>query len=107
MKKHLFILLALVVTAVPAFAAISTDDIMSDTYIRNHGHSEEMVRLINLQNNQINGKLPMYKNEDPEWYTADKRVNFIRNVFKYFDCGLDVGNFGSDKIKYSTRYDDL
>lgn len=105
MKKYLFILIGFIVATSPVFAAISTDEIMSETYLRNHGNSTEMIRLIDLQNGQINGKPSKFKNTDPDWYTTDKRVKFIRDVFKYADCGLDTGTFGSHEIKYTPRYD--
>lgn len=107
MKKYLFILLSFIVVTAPAFAAVSTDEIMSEAYIRNHGNSAEMARLMDLQNRQINGKPAKFRDSDPDWYTTDKRVKYIRKFFQYADCGLDSETFGSDEIKYTTRYDAL
>ena len=106
MKKFLSILFLLSVFNLPSLAVITPEDAMSEDYIQNHGHSDEMSRLIDLQNAQINGEKSIYKGKDPALY-ADKKVNFIRRVFMYFDCGLDDGKFMQNNIDYTNRYDDL
>lgn len=107
MKKFLLISFILIATNLPSLAFITTDEATSQEYIQNHGYSDEMSRLIDLQNAQINGAKTTYRSNDPEWYTANKSVNFIRKVFMYFDCGLDDGKFMQNNINYSSRYDDL
>lgn len=103
MKKFLSALFGLFVfsaLALPSFAVITPEEAMSDAYIHAHGYSDEMYRLIDLQNSQINSTPPKYKSTDPAWY-ADKKVNFIRKVFMYFDCGLDDKKFMQHDIKYT------
>jgi hypothetical protein len=92
--------------ASPSFAVITPEEAMSQTYIQGHGYSGEMSRLIDLQNSQINCTQTKYKSTDPALY-ADKKVNFVRKVFMYFDCGLDDGKFMNHDTKFTTRYDDL
>ncbi len=65
-----------------------------------------MSRLIDLQHAQINCTQPKYKDNSPEIY-KDKKVNFIRRVFMYFDCGLEDGKFMQHDIKFTTRPDNL
>lgn len=92
--------------ALPSFAVITPEEAMSETYIQGHGHSAEMSRLIDLQHAQINCTQTKYKGSDPEIYN-DKKVNFIRRVFMYLDCGLEDGKFMQHDIKYTPRYDNL
>lgn len=99
----MFVFLSL---ALPSFAVITPEEAMSETYIQGHGYSGEMSRLIDLQHAQINCIQPKYKGDRPEIYN-DKKVNFIRRVFMYFDCGLDDEKFMQHDIKYTTRYDNL
>lgn len=106
MKKLLMSTFVLLAIMLPANAVITPQEATSETYIQNHGHSDEMSRLIDLQNAQINGAKSQYKGTDPAWY-ADKKVNFVRKVFMYFDSGLDDGKFMQNNIDYTTRYDDL
>jgi hypothetical protein len=106
MKKFLTIFLIYGFIILPSSAIVSDEDIMSEKYIMNHGHSKEMVRLIDLQNAQINGEKSRYKSDEPEWY-KEKKVNFIRQVFIYLDPASDDGKFMQHNIDYANRWDDL
>ena len=92
--------------ALPAKAVITPEEAMSETYIQGHGYSDEMSKLIDLQNAQINCTQPKYKGNRPDIYN-EKKVNFVRRIFMYFDCGLDDEKFMQHDIKYTTRYDNL
>lgn len=114
MKKFLSALFVFTAFSLPTFAVITPEEATSEAYIQNHGHSDEMSRLIDLQNAQVNGTAPTYKPPQefwqkinyPKWCTP-KKVNFVRKVFMYFDCGLDDGKFMQNNIDYTTRHDDL
>lgn len=106
MKKNLLILFALMSLGLPSLAVITPQEATSQSYIENHDGSGELARLIDLQKAQINGGKTDYVSPDPAWY-KDKKVNFIRKVFMYFDCGLDDGQFMQNSTNYSTRYSDL
>lgn len=106
MKKFLPIMFVLLAINLPSFAAITPEEAMSETYIQNHGHSDEMSKLIDLQNAQINCTKTNYISKDPAWY-ADKKVSFIRKVFMYFDPGLDDGHFMQNNIDFTNRWNDL
>ncbi len=107
MKKTLALLFVYAAMTLPSMAVVSTEEVMSETYIRNHGYSDEMVRLIDLQNSQINGRKPTYKNNDPEWYTSNKAVYYVRRIFMYFDPALDDQKFMDHNLEYTNTYDDL
>ena len=114
MKKSLFILFALLIVGLPTFATITPEESQSSSYIINHGGSVEMARLINLQKAQINGGDTTYKSTTAAWYTSkapkiltEKRVNFVRRAFMYFDCGLDDEKFMQHDTHFTSRYDDL
>lgn len=106
MKKILSVLCLYMAFVMPVSAVITTEESTSEQYTKNHGYSPEMSRLIDLQDAHINGSEPQYVGTDPAWY-ADKKVNFVRKVFMYFDPGLDDGKFGNNKIQYTTRWDDI
>ena len=109
MKKifsALFLTFVFVSFALPSFAVITPEEEMSETYIKGHGYSDEMARLIDLQNAQINCTQTKFKSKDPALY-ADKKVNFVRRAFMYFDGGLDDGKFMQHNTKFTPRYDDL
>lgn len=106
MRKFLYIILLVSMFHLPCFAEITTDEAISQTYIQTHGHSDEMSRLIDLQNAQINCERTKYRSNNPAWY-SDKKVNFIRQVFIYFDPGLDDEKFGNHSIQYTNRYNSL
>lgn len=107
MKKNLTILFIFIAFSTPTWAVITPEEAASKQYIKNHGYSNEMSRLINLQDAQVNGTKTKYVNNESEWYKNDKKINFIRKVFMYFDCGLDDGKFMQNNIDYTNRWDDL
>lgn len=106
MKKNLFVLFALIAFSLPSFAVITPEEATSQKYLENHNGSKELARLVELQKAQINGTKTNYVSSDPDWY-HDKKVNFIRKVFMYFDCGLDNGEFMQNSSNYTVRFNDL
>lgn len=106
MKKFLTLLLLYSSLVMPASAVITLDELNNQDYIKNRGYSEEMARLVNLQNAQVNGTKNTYKSNEPSWY-SDKKVQFVRNIFTYIDCGLDDGRFMQDNINFTTRWNDI
>lgn len=106
MKKVFLILILFLAANLSASAVVTPEEVTSRTYLDNHGHSDEMARLIDLQHSQINGVPVSFDRKEPAYY-ADKKVNFVRRVFMYFDGGLDDQKFMQHKIKYTNRYDSL
>lgn len=106
MKKILSVVFVYLAFVMPASAVITTDEAVSDPYIINSGHSDEMARLIDLQRAQINGNKSQYKNDDPDWYASNKKVNFVRKVFMYLDPNLDNEDFMQHNTKYTNSWSD-
>lgn len=106
MKKILFVLLAIVAVNLPSFAVITPEEAASEKYIQGHGHSDEMSRLIDLQNCQISGVKSQYKGKDPAWYSFFP-VKMVRRAFIYFDPSMDDNKFMQNDIHFTTKYDDL
>ena len=92
------------ITQVPACAIITTEEQFSAEYIKNHGYSNEMYRLMNLQHDQILGEKPTM-NYDVKVYRPWQ--NGVRTFFMYLDPGLDDQKFMQHDIKYTTRWDSL
>lgn len=130
MKRIIFLIFAMLIANLPSSAVILTEEVTSATYIKKHGYSDEMCRLIDLQNAHINGvdttypqhvwsgkdiRVPAYiARKLPKGYEqkladtiSEKRVNFVKKIFCYFDPGIDDGEFGNNKIKYTTGFEDL
>lgn len=114
MRKKLFVLIIFAAFSLPTFAVITPEEATSNQYLQNHGHSNEMSRLIDLQNAQVNNKEATYKPSQEYWQTVNypkwctpKKISFIRKVFTYFDGGLDDGKFMRNNINYTNRWDDL
>lgn len=107
MKKIVLLLTAIFMLNLSASAEITTEEALSPAYLHNHGFSKEAIRLIDLQQAQINGTKPMYKNLEPDWYTSNKAVKFVRDAFIYIDPALDNDLFMIEDIDPSTRWDDI
>lgn len=91
----------------PSHAVLSTDDSTSAEYIKKHGYSDEMARLIDLQKSQYNATDKKYKREEPEWYTSNKAVYYIRHAFMYLDSATDDQKFMEHKTNFSNGFNDL
>lgn len=107
MKKFIALLFLLSIVTLPCFAVLTTEETTSQNYLENHAYSKEMARIVDLQKAQINGTKTKYVSNEPDWYTNNKLVKFVRKTFMYFDCGLDDGKFMQDNINYTNRWDDL
>lgn len=107
MKKLLALLFVYCAVSASSYAYITTDDTVSEKYIQNHGHSDEMSRLIDLQHAQINGVKTEYV-QPAKWYNkwTDRHL-VVRRIFNYFDPATDDGNFMQNNIDYTNRWDDL
>ena len=106
MKKILLAVFVYMAFTLPSFAVVTPEEVKSEDYIINHGHSNEMARLMDLQDSQVNGIQSDYKSKNPAWY-AEKKVSFVRKVFMYFDPALDDEKFMQHNINYTNRWDDL
>ena len=108
MKKILLLAGLILIGNAHYCLALTNDDFNSAGYMKNYNYSDEMVRMVNIQKNKANGLKPNYNRNEPDWYTSNKKVNFIRKAFIYFDSGLDDHKFGEgDEIHFTNRWDDI
>ncbi|MDD3150613.1 MAG: hypothetical protein PHV68_07230 [Candidatus Gastranaerophilales bacterium] len=97
MKKTAILLSVFCVLALANSAkAISTEESTSETYLINHGHSQELSRIVNMQKKQINAEGSPKLRET--WIGAPVRI--IKKVFGYFDPCADDENFGENTIAH-------
>jgi hypothetical protein len=105
MKKILlFFVISLCFFQVQASAEITTEEQFSEEYILNHGYSQEMYRLMNLQHNQIVGNKSSLSEKEKIYKPWQ---NGVRRFLMYLDPALDDENFMRHDIKYTTRWDSL
>lgn len=108
MKKILLLAGLILISNAHSCLAFTNDDATSKDYMKTYDYSDDMVRLVNIQKNKANGLKSTYKYDEPDWYTSNKPVNFIRKAFMYFDCGLDDHKFmEGDDIHFTSRWDDI
>lgn len=107
MKNKILLAVGLmVVFTIPVRAELTVDDISSDAYLRNHGHSQATVDIINLQKSNASGEkadLPVYHKYDnkPAIY------KWVDKFFLYIDPATDDGRFMRQDIKYVPHVEDL
>jgi len=94
MKKFkLYFLIFCICISVSA-KALGPEQANSQEYIYNHGHSPEMIRLMELQKARIEPERP----EHAEIKHSNRFVKFFRNLFYERDVTVPVDNFGQDSI---------
>lgn len=107
MKNKILLLAGLVAIAgIPANAELTVDDLSSREYLLNHGYSETMVDIIDLQKSNINGE----KADIPIYHRYDNKpaiYKWIDKFFIYLDPALDDGKFLKRNQNFSPSVEDL
>jgi len=109
MKTKLF-LIALIATfaTLPSFASdvLTPEHSTSETYLKNYGHSETMIEMIQKTKAKANGEEYVTKQEQ---HTAEHLVlvSWVKKVFMYLDPALDNGTFMNHDIKTNPGAHDL
>lgn len=84
--------IAVGVSNINSASALSPTEPTSEKYLLDHGHSQEIVRMINLQKDRTEGKA----------YVVQKRDNqvkrFFRNLWFEQDLTLPTTDFGYNDI---------
>lgn len=107
MKNKILLVAGLMAAlAVPVRAELTVGDTSSDTYLKNHGHSQATIDIVNLQKSNASGEnfdLPVYHKYDnkPAIY------KWIDKFFIYMDPALDDGQFLRQDTKFVPNPDDL
>ena len=73
--------------------ALGETDSTSEEYLINHGHSQEAIRLINLQRKRVEGNTDI-KVENNSFFKK-----FLKNLWFEKDASLYNADFGHRKIK--------
>jgi len=104
--KRIFLItfLALLTGSNLVFAELTTDDVASPAYLKNHGHSDAIIWAVEKSIANVSGE-PL---EEPvnEKYQQPV-IKKIRQFFMYIDPALDDHKFMNHDINPSTRYSDL
>ncbi|OGI00116.1 MAG: hypothetical protein A2Y25_07415 [Candidatus Melainabacteria bacterium GWF2_37_15] len=87
------LLIGLVVMIMPAFALKSTE-VSEEKYLLDHGHSDEIVRMMELQKSRLEGDKPEHK----EFKTSNRIVKFFKNLFYERDITMPLNDFGQDRV---------
>lgn len=107
MKKSLFILgIAILFSALPSHAELTTADTVSPEYMENHGYSPAFVNAAQKSISQANGE---YTPTDYERKIYKKGiVRGVRRFFMYLDPAYDDKSFmNNHKIHTAPNIGDL
>jgi len=88
----LALLIGVVVYSLPSKALDPTEP-TSEKYLINHGHSQEIIRMINLQKDRTEGKILIPSK------SHGKLKKFLKNVWFEQDITLPTNDFGYGEIK--------
>lgn len=83
--------LALIGSSIQAWAAIDTEQMFSEDYLRNQGYSPHSIELINLR------KIDPYAAHKEE-EVQNTPLNWTKKFYNYMDPTADGGNFGKGII---------
>ncbi len=88
----LSVLLVMVLNCPPS-KALTPADITSEKYLIDHGHSKEIVRMINLQKERDEGKA------SPTSKSQGRAKKFLKNLWYEQDVTLPTKDFGYNDVK--------
>lgn len=106
MKKTYLLICSLLIATAPAFAELTTSDVVSEDYLKNHGYSPALIQATHRSISQANGE------ENPTYYERDiYKKGFVRGVrrfFMYLDPSYDDQSFmNNHKIHTTPNIGDL
>ncbi len=91
LKLFLVLLMTLVINNLPV-KALAPTDATSEKYLIDHGHSPEIVRMINLQKERIEG------NSGVRSESQNKFKKFLKNLWFEQDMTMPLTDFGYNKV---------
>ena len=100
------LLIGLVVMVMPAFA-LRTNEVTEEKYLIDHGHSDEIVRMMELQKSrlEINNEEPIKEEPKTFWGKVGKHMEnsritkFCRNLIYERDVTMPTEKFGQDRVR--------
>lgn len=75
--------------------ALKSTDITKEQYLINHGHSDDMVRMVEIQKSRLEPEKPEHK----KFETKSRFVKFFKNIFYEKDLTMPLEDFGQDRIR--------
>ncbi len=105
-KKLLIVALLAMAFQIPAGAVVTTDEAISEQYMRNTGYSQQTVEMVSVSNARGVGE---------EYYTKDEQtlknsngfVKFWRKLYAYFDPAAEDYSFYHHDTTTTPSYTDL
>lgn len=95
MKNFKYILLTFCLIASLGAHALRANEASEREYILNHGHSEEIVRMIELQKSRTERPRPEHK----KFKNSNRLIKLFKNLFYERDITMPLEKFGQDKMR--------
>ena len=94
--RNPFLILILCLVILGSFAkmpvnALTQKDAVEEAYFIKHGHSDEIIRMIELQKSRI-------EPEEKKIKKNNRFVKFFKNLFYERDITMPLSDFGQDRI---------
>lgn len=105
-KKTLITLLALAAFQIPVNASVTTDEAISERYMRNTGYSQQTVEMVTVSNARGVGK-EYYTPEEKKLQKSNGFVKFWKKLYAYFDPAAEDYSFYHHDTTTTPSYTDL
>lgn len=94
--KNFYILILMFCLAVSGSAnALKSTDANTPEYIEKHGHSYEIIRMMELQKARVEPEKPEHREDK----TNNRFVRFFKNIFYERDLTMPLNDFGHDRVR--------
>ncbi|EKE02334.1 MAG: hypothetical protein ACD_20C00399G0019 [uncultured bacterium] len=97
-NKISLVLAVLLISNLSANAEITNDEIINKSYMHNQGHSNDVVKLVEIQKARAEGReIPIAdtRYKVGKWYLPQKYSTFMRNLIQEKDATLYTNEFGT------------
>lgn len=94
MIKYICFLYLATFLILPAHA-LKSNEVSEEKYLIDHGHSDEIVRMIDLQKSRVEKDTPNQK----KFEKSNRLKKFFQNLFRERDMTLPTETFGLDRIQ--------
>ena len=72
--------------------ALTQNDVVEEEYLIKHGHSDEIVRMMELQKSRL-------EPEEKKIKKNNRFVKFFKNLFYERDITMPLVDFGQDRVR--------
>lgn len=95
MKFYNVLVLAFCLIISSSAIALKSNEANQPEYIKKHGHSDEISRIIELQKARLEPEKP----EHMEVKTSNRFIKFFKNLFYERDISMPLNNFGNQRVR--------